>query len=201
MEKENLMEKNETSKRCLLFGLETRELEIDGEEKKELWVEGRAVSFNSPTVLFEIAETQYKEQIDSRAFEETNMSDVIFNYNHGGKVLARTRNKTLVVDVREDGVYIRARLDGTEEGGYIDRMSFQFTIREQSYDKENHMWTVRKVKRLYDVSAVDIPAYDDTSIEARKNSVLEADAQEQSERKAAAELSKRKLQLKMKLSM
>ena len=138
------------------------------------------------------------------------MSEVIFNYNHGGKVLARTRNKTLVVDVREDGVYIRARLDGTEEGrklydeikgGYIDRMSFQFTIREQSYDKENHMWTVRKVKRLYDVSAVDIPAYDDTSIEARKNSILEADAQEQSERKAAAELSKRKLQLKMKLSM
>lgn len=115
MEKENLMEKQTTNKRCLLFGLETRELEIDGEEKKELWVEGRAVSFNSPTVLFEIGETQYKEQIDSRAFEETNLSDVIFNYNHGGKVLARTRNKTLVVDVREDGVYIRARLDGTEE--------------------------------------------------------------------------------------
>ena len=131
-------------------------------------------------------------------------------WNTGDKVLARTRHKPLVVDVREDGVYIRARLDGTEEGrklydeikgGYIDRMSFQFTIRDQSYDKENHMWTVRKVKRLYDVSAVDIPAYDDTSIEARKNSILEADAQEQSERKAAAELSKRKLQLKMKLSM
>ena len=84
MEKENLMEKQTTNKRCLLFGLETRELEIDGEEKKELWVEGRAVSFNSPTVLFEIGETQYKEQIDSRAFEETNLSDVIFNYNHGG---------------------------------------------------------------------------------------------------------------------
>ena len=48
MEKENLMEKQTTNKRCLLFGLETRELEIDGEEKKELWVEGRAVSFNSP---------------------------------------------------------------------------------------------------------------------------------------------------------
>ena len=63
MENENLMEKQTTNKRCLLFGLETRELEIDGEEKKELWVEGRAVSFNSPTVLFEIGETQYKEQI------------------------------------------------------------------------------------------------------------------------------------------
>ena len=105
------------------------------------------------------------------------------------------------VDGLPETHWLKEELYDEIKGGYIDRMSFQFTIREQSYDKENHMWTVRKVKRLYDVSAVDIPAYDDTSIEARKNSILEADAQEQSERKAAAELSKRKLQLKMKLSM
>lgn len=190
------------------FEVETREADIEGSESKELWVEGYAVRFNSPTVLFEIDGVEYKEQIDSRAFEDCNMSDVIFNYNHGGKVVARTRNHTLQLEVREDGLYIRARLDGTEEGrrlydeikgGYIDRMSFQFSIREESYDEENHMWTVRKLKRLYDVSAVDIPAYNDTSIEARKNFILEAHAQETRQRQAAAELLRRKLILKLKL--
>ena len=62
MEKENLMEKQTTNKRCLLFGLETRELEIDGEEKKELWVEGRAVSFNSPTVLLKLEKHNTKSR-------------------------------------------------------------------------------------------------------------------------------------------
>lgn len=189
--------------------MQTREAQIENSENKELWVEGYAVRFNSPTVLFEYDGVEYKEQIDSRAFEGCNMSDVIFNYNHGGKVMARTRNNTLQLEVREDGLFIRARLDGTEEGrrlydeiqgGYIDRMSFQFTIREESYDKLDHMWTVHKLKRLYDVAAVDIPAYDDTSIEARRNSVvLEAKAQEQSEREAAADLRKRTLRLKLLL--
>ena len=118
---------------------------------------------------------EYKEQIDRHAFDEAKMDDVIFNYNHGGKVMARTRNGTLELKVDDDGLFIRARLDGTEEGrrlydeiagGYIDRMSFAFTVREESFDKEARMWTVQKVKRLYDTSAVDIPAYDDTSIAA-----------------------------------
>lgn len=191
------------------FEFQVREAQIENSDSKELWVEGFAVRFNSPTVLFEMGGIEYKEQIDSRAFEDCNMADVIFNYNHGGKVMARTRNNTLQMEVREEGLWIRARLDGTEEGrklydeikgGYIDRMSFRFTVREESYDQENHMWTVRKLKRLYDVSAVDIPAYDDTSIEARKDSaVLEAEAQEQRKREAAADLKKRTLKLKLLL--
>lgn len=182
----------------------------DGGEQQddEMIVEGYAVKFNSPTVLFEYDGIEYKEQIDDRAFQEAKMDDVIFNYDHQGKVMARTRNKTLELEVREDGLFMRAKLSGTEEGrklyeeirgGYIDRMSFQFSIKKEAYDKENHMWTVRKVKRLYDVSAVSIPAYDDTSIEARRNFILEADAQEKRERKAAAELRKRRLILKTKL--
>ncbi len=180
----------------------------EGEEAKKLVVEGYAVRFNSQTVLFEFDGTEYKEQIDSRAFEEAKMDDVIFNYNHSGKVMARTRNGTLTLEVKDDGLFIRAELGGTVEGrqlyeeikgGYIDRMSFRFSVREESFDKENHLWTVRKVKRLYDVSAVDIPAYDDTSIEARKNFILEAEAQEKREREAAADLRRRKLMLKTKL--
>ena len=165
---------------------------------EELYVEGFAVTFNQPTVLFEMGGIEYKEQIDSHAFAEANMTDVIFNYNHSGKVMARTRNNTLRLSVDENGLYVRAKLSGTEEGrklyeeirgGYIDRMSFQFTIAEESYDKENNLFTVRKIKKLYDVSAVDIPAYDTTSISAR--SFLEAVADREQKAQASAELRKK----------
>lgn len=196
-----------TNRRELLFQVQARQ--ADPDENNEMIVEGYAVRFESPTVLFEEGEIEYKEQIDARAFEDAQMDDVIFNYNHAGKVMARTRNKTLELEVQEDGLFIRARLNGTEEGrklyeeikgGYIDRMSFRFSVKEEAYDTENHMWTVRRIKKLWDVSAVDIPAYDDTLIEARKNFALEAEAQEQRERKAAAELHKRKLMLRNKLT-
>lgn len=186
------------------FSVRVRD-ETGAEEKPEMWVEGYAVRFESPTVLFEYDGTEYKEQIDRNAFEECQMEDVIFNYNHGGKVMARTRNQTLFLEIRSDGLYIRARLDGTEEGrrlyeeikgGYIDRMSFRFSVREEAYDKQNHMWTVRRIKRLYDVSAVDIPAYDDTSISARKQAVMDLE-----ERRKRLELDKRKKKLQLRLKI
>ena len=142
----------------------------------EMTVEGVATVFNQETVLFEYDGVEYKEQVDDRAFDEADMTDVIFNYNHSGKVVARTRNKTLQLYVEKDGLHIKARLDGTEEGrrlyeeikgGYIDRMSYAYTVNEDAYDQKNHMRTIRKVKKVYDVSAVDIPAYDTTSIATR----------------------------------
>lgn len=174
------------------------EIRAAGEQGTELYVEGVACSFNQPTVLFEYDGIQYKEQVDDRAFDEADMSDVIFNYNHCGKVMARTRNKTLQLMVEKDGLHIKARLDGTEEGrrlyeeikgGYIDRMSYAYTVQEAAYDTENHMRTIRKIKKLYDVSAVDIPAYDTTSISAR--SLLDLDREERS-RLESLNLRKRK---------
>lgn len=160
--------------------LKVRSEQIEGENgpQEEMIVEGQAVTFERPTVLFKCGDTEYKEVIDRNAFSEADMSDVIFNYNHGGKVVARTRNKTLELFIDANGLNIRARLDGTEEGrklyeeikgGYIDRMSFCFTIKEESYNQEEHTWRVLKVDKLYDVSAVDIPAYDTTSITARSS--------------------------------
>jgi HK97 family phage prohead protease len=166
---------------------EIRALESGEDENKELYVEGYAVTFNEPTVLWEYDGVEYKEQVDDKAFSDADMSDVIFNYNHSGKVMARTRNKTLELKVDEKGLYIKARLDGTAEGrklyeeiqgGYIDRMSFSFTAKESSYDRENHLRTIRKVKKLYDVSAVDIPAYDTTSISARSYFELEREKEQ-----------------------
>lgn len=186
------------------FEFQTRAVGDEGSQ--ELWVEGYAARFNSPTVLFEIDGVEYKEQIASDAFTDCRMDDVIFNYNHSGRVMARTRNKTLQVSVDENGLYIRARLDGTEEGrslyadiqnGYIDRMSFRFTIAQEAFDYQNRQWTVLRIKRLYDVSAVDIPAYDDTSIESRKADAEAVARQHQQEVDTA--LARQRLEIKFKL--
>lgn len=172
---------------------------------QELYIEGVAATFNAPTVLFEYDGIEYKEQIDRLAFDGADMSDIIFNYNHSGKVMARTRNKTLQVWVENDGLHVRARLDGTEEGrklyeevngGYIDRMSFAFTIKESSYNLDEHTRTVLKVKKLYDVSAVDIPAYDTTSLSARSS--FEEELEKEHKAAVAAELRKRVLQTRVK---
>ena len=142
----------------------------------EYSVQGRAVTFDSPTCLYEFDGVKYFEVIARGAFDNSDMSDVIFNYNHGGKVVARLRNKTLQLAITNDGLDMEADLSGTVEGrnlfeeiqgGYVDRMSFSFSIAESSYNNETRTRTILKVKKLYDVSAVDIPAYDETSISAR----------------------------------
>lgn len=147
-------------------------------ESSALYVEGYAIVFNTPSFLFTKDSVDYYEQISSGALDSADMSDVIFNYDHGGKVLARTRNDTLELTVDEKGLFVRARLDGTEEGrtlyneikgGYIDRMSFSYTVvkEQESYDDEQKLFTTSGIKKLYDVSAVSIPVYEDTYISAR----------------------------------
>jgi HK97 family phage prohead protease len=172
------------------------------EDSDGLYVEGYALTFDQPTVIAEIDGMEFKEMIDRRSLLNANLTDVIFNYNHGGKVMARTRNKTLELSIDEQGLFVRARLDGTDEGrklydeirgGYIDRMSFSFTVGEERYDRENRMRVIEGIKRIYDVSAVDIPAYDTTSISAR--SFFEAVADEERKALDSAEL-RRKLLLR-----
>lgn len=146
------------------------------EGSEEYRVKGTAVVFNTPTVLYECDGVKYCEIIDRHAFDGCDLSDVIFNYNHGGKVVARLRNKTLALAITERGLEVEADLSGTQagrelyeeiDGGYIDKMSFSFSVREAKYDSVTHTRTITKVKKLYDVSAVDIPAYEETSISAR----------------------------------
>ena len=153
------------------FTLVPRENETDS-----YVVRGTAVVFGTPTCLYEFDGVRYYEIIDRRAFEECDMSDVIFNYNHGGKVVARLRNKTLSLSVTERGLEMEADLSGTQagrdlfeevDGGYIDKMSFSFSVRESKYDNTTHTRTIPKIRKLYDVSAVDFPAYQETSISAR----------------------------------
>ena len=159
----------------------------DGEEKSEdMTIEGVACVFDTETTLFEWNDIEYKEKVDKNAFREADITDVIFNYNHGGRVYARTRNDSLHLEVKEDGLHVLISLNPEDEGhkqlyrdiksGLIDKMSYAYTVSEESYDIDTHVRTVLKIKKLYDVSAVDFPAYDSTSISAR--SVLDLEKSE-----------------------
>lgn len=141
-------------------------------------VRGTAVVFNSPTCLYESDGIKYYEVIDRHAFDGCDMTDVIFNYNHGGKVVARLRNETLKLTIDERGLHMEADLSGTAagrdlyeeiKGGYIDKMSFSFVVPRdgEDYNVSTHTRTITKIRKLYDVSAVDIPAYQETSVSAR----------------------------------
>lgn len=162
---------------------------VDG----EMAVEGYAAVFGSPTVLYSYDGIDYREEIDKNAFANAQMEDVVMNYNHQGKPVARTKNGTLQLMTDGNGLKIKADLSGTEEGrrlyeeikgGYIDKMSFAFTVSEDSYDRDTHTRRVLGVKRLYDVAAVDIPAYDATSISARSYFSAEAEKMKQAEARA-----------------
>lgn len=153
-------------------------------EESSYRVEGYATVFNEPYTLYDWGDYRVNEQIDSKAFEECDMSDTIMQYDHAGRVYARVSNNTLELSVDEKGLHISADLSGTEEGrklyeeikgGYTTKMSFGFIVgadkREVEDDYENNtttvLRTITKVSKLYDVSAVSLPANDATEISAR----------------------------------
>lgn len=149
---------------------ETRKAE-EGEAESYI-VEGYASTFE-PYVLFEEDGIQYKEQITPDAFKECDMSDVIFCKDHEGTVFARTRNNTLELSVDDKGLFTRTDLSKTAsaramfeeiQAGMYDQMSFAFIVREDDYDKKEHLRTIRKVEKLFDVSAVSFPANPGTDI-------------------------------------
>jgi HK97 family phage prohead protease len=173
-------------------------------ENDEMIVEGYALRFDSPTVLYEIDGVKYSEVIERGALDSADLTDVPFKYNHSDHVMimARTRSKTLRLMPDENGLYIQASLANTTSGkdlyelikrGDIDKMSFAFTVAEDGYDKSTRTRKIRGIKKVWDVAAVETPAYDTTSISAR--SFFEAEAEKERKVLENAEL-RRKLILK-----
>lgn len=163
------------------------------------WIHGRAVVFNSPAVMYTDPETgiEYTEEIDAHAFDECDMSDVIMNVNHEGQAIARTRNKTLILDLNKEGLDPEADLTKSQasrdaleavQNGLLDKMSFAFVVAPDGdeYDANTHKRTIRKIARLFDVSLVNFPAYEQTSVSARDYYGAKAEA----ERRASEEAEK-----------
>lgn len=160
--------------------IRTAEFADDSGDRKI--VTGYASTFDQPYMLYDGDGWQYWEVVDRSAFDSTDMSDVIMQYDHEGRVFARTRNNTLEVYPDDEGLFIQADLGGTElgrglyeeiRGGYTDRMSFGFTVNGDFEEKRKteegvtiYTRHITSVGKLYDVSAVSIPANDGTSIES-----------------------------------
>lgn len=158
------------------MGIEFRAVEQTEEEAPNYIVEGYATTFNDPYVLYEYQGEKYSEQIDRDALQEADMSDVIFLYNHEGMVYARMSNGTLEVSPNERGLYVRADLSKTQasremyeniKAGLVTQMSWAFTVDEDSYDENTRTRSIMKIRKVYDVSAVSIPANPNTDISAR----------------------------------
>ena len=180
----------------------------EGEEER-MTVEGYATTFDDPYVLWQEDGYTVKEQVARDAFDGADMSDVIFQYDHEGRVYARQSNGTLELGVDGHGLKVRADLSKTEgarqlyeeiRSGMITQMSFAFTVAEDDYNKREHLRTVKRVRKLFDVSAVSIPANPGTEISARSyaEGVIE---QERLERAEAEERDRKVRALKLRLSL
>ena len=137
----------------------------------EYYVEGYATTFDKPYLLYEFEDgTKFYERIDAHALDDADMSDVIMQYDHEGRVFARESNNTLILIPDHKGLLIAADLGKTDlarglyqdiEAGMITKMSWAFTVSEESYDRATRTRTILKIKKVYDVSAVSIPANGD----------------------------------------
>lgn len=193
------MEKKELAMKEMRVS-ELRALDIN-DENDETIVEGYAAVFETETDL-----GWCKEVISRDAFNDCNMNDCVLKYNHNDNclILARTRNKSLELTVDNKGLKIRAKLIDTTQNkdiykmvkaGLLDKMSFAFSVRKQEWDYENDVRRITEIAQLFDVSVVDVPAYDTTEIYARNKESYEKDKEEYRKTK----LEKEKLDLLLSL--
>ena len=188
---------------------ETRILNVElrtPEEADKMIVEGYAITFNSP------ATHGYTEIINEKALDNCDMSEVPLKYNHENShlIMASTRNHSLELKKDEKGLFIRAELIDTQsnkdiyksiKARLIDKMSFAFTVDKDEYDYDTDTRKILSIDRLYDVSVVDIPFYDSTSVYARNDSedFLERRKELRKQHEDKLELEKAKQELLEKL--
>lgn len=181
-------------------------------EVTDMIVEGYAFKYNSPTVLYKRSDGfEYREVIEKGSLDGADITDVPFKYNHEDSVMivARTRNGSLSLRDDDVGLFIHARFIDTQTGRdlfkmiqerLIDKMSFAFTESEYSddYMEDYTLHHIKRFKRVWDVSAVDIPAYDSTEIYARSIAPLEKRVQQVLERTMQAKYKRHRMMLKTK---
>lgn len=179
----------------------------DGED---MIIEGYAAVFNEPSFrMVDPRLGQFTEIITETAFDKTDMSNVVLVFNHDGKPLARTKNGTLDLTVDQRGLKIRADLSGTQYGqdtfaeikkDYMDKMSFAFKTRKpegERYEKRSRTRYVTDIEKVFDVSLVTMPAYEQTEVYAR--SYFEAEAEKEMAEARALEIETENKRKRIKL--
>ena len=169
----------------------------EGGEQPSFLVEGYASTFE-PYVLINIDGVDYSERIEPTAFDNTDMSDVVFRVDHEGPVYARTSAGTVEIKADGHGLYQKTDLSRTQrardlyadiEAGNYPKMSFAFTVAEDHFDSETNTRVIDRVKKIYDVSPVSFPSNPTTELHVRDyfNGVIEAEKAAEAERLAAEE--------------
>lgn len=194
--------KNEMQVRALpVLTLGDRGKRIDS----NYYVEGYAARYE-PYVLFEDEDGPIYECFERGCFANCDMSDIIMQLNHQGTVMARQSNGSLIVEADENGLFTAADLGRTEaarnlyeeiSAGMITKMSWGFILGEYTYDSDTRTIIHKSVKKIFDVSAVSIPANQNTEINARSwaDGVIGMAA------RSEAELDERRRKLRLKLKL
>ena len=170
--------------------------------ESDYYVEGYAARYE-PYVLFEDENGPIYERFERGCFADCDMSDIIYQLNHQGTVMARQSNGSLIVEPDEIGLFVAADLGRTEaarnhfeeiSSGMITKMSWGFLIRDYYFDKTNRTIVHTAVKKIFDVSGVSIPANQNTEINARSwaDGVIDLAA------RSEAELENRRRKLRLK---
>jgi hypothetical protein len=169
--------------------------------ESDYYVEGYATTVDSPYLMYDDGRRKYYEVIDRRAFDGADMTDVIMQYDHEGRVLARKSNGTLGIELDSKGLFVFADLSKSaaakeffEEirNGLISQMSFGFRADtdKDEYERGANTTTriIRQIKKIFDVSGVSRPANPDTEISARSwvDGVIETEKREAQARLALA---------------
>lgn len=174
--------------------MELRIADMKEEEEEAYIVEGYASTFE-PYKLLTIDGVDYFERIEPTAFDDADMSDVVFRVDHEGRVYARTSAGSLEVWMDEHGLANRTDLSRTQaakdlfadiKAGNYPQMSFAFTVSEDHFDKETNTRVIDRIAKVYDVSPVSFPANPSTELSVATrdyfNGVIEMEKAERLER-------------------
>lgn len=191
----------------------TATLNLISNDENKMILEGYAIVFNEETLIGD-AKRGFREMIMPSALTYTSMKDVPLKYNHMDNflVIARTKNGSLKLEVDDKGLKIRAELLDTQtnkdiykmvQNGLLDKMSFAFTVNTQEWDRSGDipLRKITSIERLYDVSIVDLPAYEGTSIYSRSLDFVESElrAMDLAKENEKKELIRRRINLKLKI--
>lgn len=173
-------------KREKIFEFEVR---AENNEQHGDFLTGRPIVFDEPTDMH----GYYSEVIDRGALDKTDLKDVRFLVGHNTSMipLARSRrnnaNSTMQMEIDENGMAIRVDLDtennadaralySATKRGDISGMSFMFIVDGEEWENLESDYPTRHIRsigKVFEVSAVSFPAYEQTSLEARSAEVLE----------------------------
>jgi HK97 family phage prohead protease len=204
----------ETRRITMKFEKEVRLAEMLVEEAEDKMIlEGYAIVFEEETLIGD-EERGFREVISRDSLSKANMKDVPLKYNHMDSflILARTKNKSLSLSVDEKGLKVHAELLNTTtnhdvykmvKAGLLDKMSFAFTVKKQSWDRkaEIPLRRIEEIDRLYDVSVVDLPAYEGTSIYSRYLDLVETElkAMDLAKREEEAKVIRKRISIKSRI--